>query len=153
MAEEIIAQDGALISEQPPGTKPSRRTLVARNRLQIGLADALLVAESGLEGGSMHTVRFAAEQGKVIYCPAPANVREQSAGSPALLERPARELPALLPAWKKAGTLAESLGEKPLARAVSVSQRGVEGWLDEIAAATSEPSRPASGPKQLSFDP
>jgi DNA processing protein len=36
-----------------------RHYFVERDRIQAGLADAVLVIESGIDGGAMHTVRFA----------------------------------------------------------------------------------------------
>lgn len=58
LARRII-NDGALISEYPPGETARRHHFVDRDRIQAGLADAILVIESGVNGGAMHTVRFA----------------------------------------------------------------------------------------------
>ena len=41
--------------------------LIARNRLQSGLTSGIIIAESALQGGTLHTFRFAREQGKKIY--------------------------------------------------------------------------------------
>jgi DNA processing protein len=64
LAKEIVDTGGALLSEYPPGEPAQRHYFVERDRIQAGLADAVLVIESGIDGGSMHTVRFA-EQAKV----------------------------------------------------------------------------------------
>jgi DNA processing protein len=127
LADRILEAGGALLSEQPLGTEPSPHSLVARNRLQAGLAGALLVGQTGVKGGTMHTVRFAAEQGKPVFCPVPHKPTDESAGLVALLERPAAELPSLLPAWGKAGALARRLGDAPVAR--PVRSDGVEDWI------------------------
>ena len=58
LAKKIV-EGGALISEYPPGEPARRHYFVERDRIQAGLADAVLVIESGINGGSMHTVRFA----------------------------------------------------------------------------------------------
>ena len=67
LAENIINNNGALISEFQIGTPARRNYFVERNRLQCGLSKALLVIETDLTGGSMHTVRFAKEQNRPIY--------------------------------------------------------------------------------------
>ena len=59
LAKQIIEHGGVLISEYPPGEPAQRHYFVERDRIQAGLADAVLVIESGVDGGAMHTVRFA----------------------------------------------------------------------------------------------
>lgn len=59
LAKRIVDNGGALISEYAPGEPAERRHFVDRDRIQAGLADAVLVIESGIDGGAMHTVRFA----------------------------------------------------------------------------------------------
>lgn len=130
LANQILEAGGMLVSEQPCGTEPGPRTLVARNRLQSGLANSLLVGQTGVKGGTLHTVRFAAQQGRPIFCPVPHAPSEKSAGLDALLNLPARELPDVLPAWKKYRSLAEELGAKPLARPITSSTTA--SWLDEL---------------------
>ncbi len=66
LAEEIVYSGGCLVSEYPPGAPAFRNQFVDRDRLQIGLSDLLILIESGLEGGSMHTVRFSKEQAKPV---------------------------------------------------------------------------------------
>lgn len=94
LVARILEGGGALLSEQPPGTEASPETRVARNRIQTALADAVVVVEAGLEDGSMHTARFAVEQGKPLYCPVPENPEDGSAGVRALLATVARPLGA-----------------------------------------------------------
>jgi len=65
LAENILASDGVLVSEYPPDTSgllPVHH-FIDRDRLQAGLAQAILVIETDVKGGSMHTVRFAEKQG------------------------------------------------------------------------------------------
>ena len=109
---------------------PSAATLVSRNRLQTGLADAVLVGQTGVQGGTLHTARYAAEQGRPVYCPVPHEPAEASSGLRVLLDEPARRLPELLPAWRNAGRLAARLGDRPLARLVHAER--AEQWLDEL---------------------
>lgn len=73
LAETIVARGGALISEYPGGTPAFRQNFVARNRLVAGLADAVLITEAALKSGSLHTARFALEQGKEVLA-VPGNI-------------------------------------------------------------------------------
>ena len=50
LAAAIIDKGGALVSEQPFGARPNAGNLIARNRLQSGLAAAVIVAQTGVRG-------------------------------------------------------------------------------------------------------
>jgi len=62
-----ICAEGAVISEFSLGRQPDAQTFPQRNRLISGMADAILVVESDVKGGSMITARFAAEQGRSVF--------------------------------------------------------------------------------------
>ena len=66
LAETILNTGGALISEYPPGVKPFPSFYVDRDRLQSAISDAIVVVETGIQGGTMHTVNFALQQGKTL---------------------------------------------------------------------------------------
>ncbi len=68
LAEEIVDKGGLLVSEYAPGVEFRSHQLVERNRLQAGLSRGLIVIETDVKGGTMHTVRFAQEQGRLIAC-------------------------------------------------------------------------------------
>lgn len=67
LAKKILEKDGLLVSEYPSKTKPTKFSFIQRNRITAGLSFAVLVAEAEMKSGTMHTVRFAEEQGKTIY--------------------------------------------------------------------------------------
>lgn len=67
LQQRIINSDGLIISEQPEGTKASPRTLIARTRLQMALADKVVVVECEKESGTMHAVNFARQFNKPIF--------------------------------------------------------------------------------------
>jgi DNA processing protein len=73
LAMEIIKQGGALVSEYPEGSVPFKTNFVARNRIVAGLCDALLITEAAEKSGSLHTARFALEQGKDVLA-VPGNI-------------------------------------------------------------------------------
>jgi DNA processing protein len=67
LAHRIVAEGGALISEYRPGEPPRRYHFIERDRIQAGLADAVLVVETGAQGGSMHTVHSATSAGIPVW--------------------------------------------------------------------------------------
>lgn len=86
LADQIVEQGGALMSEYPEGTEPFRSNFIARNRLVSGLCDALLITEAAEKSGSLHTARFALEQGKDVLA-VPGNITSKtSAGTNNLLK-------------------------------------------------------------------
>ena len=68
LAEQLIDRGGCLVSEYPIGAKPFRTSFAERDRIQSGLSDGVLVIETGVVGGTMHTVRFATEQHRALAC-------------------------------------------------------------------------------------
>lgn len=68
LAYEILDKGGCWLSEYPPKSRIFRSNFVERDRLQPGLSDGLIVVETGLNGGTMHAVRFAQKQGRKIAC-------------------------------------------------------------------------------------
>ncbi|MGE3752792.1 MAG: DNA-processing protein DprA [Planctomycetota bacterium] len=71
LADAIVDCGGCLVSEYAPGVRAQRSYFVERDRIQSGLSDAVIVMETSLTGGSMHTVRFAEQQGRLVGCVPP----------------------------------------------------------------------------------
>ena len=67
LMEQILSSDGLMLSEQPFGVKANPRRLVARNRLQAALSNAVILAQCPAHSGSLHTMRFAREYRKKSY--------------------------------------------------------------------------------------
>lgn len=67
LAREIVEKGGAVISEFPMETNPTRHTFPMRNRIISGLSTGVLVVEAGLNSGSLITANFALEQNKTLF--------------------------------------------------------------------------------------
>jgi DNA processing protein len=62
-----IVETGAVVSELPPGAGPVAANFPVRNRIIAGLCRGLLVAESGLAGGTAITASLAIGYGRDIF--------------------------------------------------------------------------------------
>jgi DNA processing protein len=68
LARAILDSGGCLLSEYPPSERPRRDYFIRRDELQAALSLGLVVIESDLRSGTMHTVRFGRRQNKPIAC-------------------------------------------------------------------------------------
>lgn len=90
LADRILEEGGALISEHPPGSIPVARRFLERNRLISGLSRGTLIIEAPERSGSLATARFALEQNREVFVvPGPVN-HPNFKGSLALLREGAR---------------------------------------------------------------
>lgn len=95
LASRIVDGGGTLLSEYGPGTRARSNFFIERDRLQSGLARAILVIETDIKGGTMHTVRFALEQGRRVAClnhPDHLHAERQTRGTQQLI-RDGRAIP------------------------------------------------------------
>lgn len=67
LVEKILVNDGLLLSEYPPTTLPRGHLFVERDRIQAGLSDSIVVVETGVLGGTMHTVKYAVGYNRKVY--------------------------------------------------------------------------------------
>lgn len=67
LADEILENGGAFVSEMPMGWKPRSKDFPRRNRLVAGIAHGLLVVEAARRSGSLISARLANEAGRPVY--------------------------------------------------------------------------------------
>ncbi len=65
--KELIAQNGALISEYPAGTQALPYYFPMRNRIISGMSHGVLVVEGSEKSGSMITAGYAASQNRDLF--------------------------------------------------------------------------------------
>jgi len=71
---EEVLQNGALVSEYPPGAEPAGRHFPRRNRIMTGLSLALVAVEiPTAKSGTMHSIDHAINQGRDVFV-VPANI-------------------------------------------------------------------------------
>ena len=67
LAEMILENDGFLLSELIPQTEISLFSLIKRDRLQSALTSGIVIAETGIKGGTVNTFKYAREQKRKIF--------------------------------------------------------------------------------------
>ena len=63
---DAIAEQGAVVSEYPPGTTPARHRFLVRNRLIAALGAATIVVEAGRRSGTLSTAAAAEQLGRLV---------------------------------------------------------------------------------------
>ena len=67
LVEMILENNGFLLSELIPQTEISLFSLIKRDRLQSALTSGIIIAETGIKGGTVNTFKYARDQKKKIF--------------------------------------------------------------------------------------
>jgi len=68
LADSVINSGGCLVTEYRPSEEPEKEHFIARNRIQAALSKGVIVVESEIAGGTMHTARYALQLGRKLGC-------------------------------------------------------------------------------------
>ncbi len=90
LAEEIVANGGALITEMPLGWEPRARDFPRRNRLVSGLSLGVVVVEAAKRSGSLITARLALEQNREVFAVPGSPLDPRAEGGNALIQQGAK---------------------------------------------------------------
>ena len=85
-AKEILEKGGGMLSEYPPEAMSRIHYFPERNRLMVGLADAVLIVEAGPKSGTLITARLAAEYNRDLLA-VPHRIGAPHAFGPPLFTR------------------------------------------------------------------
>jgi len=69
LADNILTNDGLLVAEMPPGIKIIPSMFAKRDRIQSGLSLAVFPIETNIDGGTMHAVKAALKENRLVYVP------------------------------------------------------------------------------------
>lgn len=122
-----ITRNGVLLSQYPPGARPTRWRFLDRNRLIASLSAATIVIQAGVRSGALNTANHAIELGKQVGAvPGPVNQAEWT-GSNRLIRQGATLI-----------TSAEDVLEmiSPLGEVAESEYRVKTGYLDGLDALT-----------------
>lgn len=67
LADKIVANGGALVTEFAPGAEPKPFHFPQRNRVISGLSLGVVVVEAAIKSGSLITAKLAMKQGKEVF--------------------------------------------------------------------------------------
>jgi DNA processing protein len=86
LAQEMTKAGGGLLTEFFSGTKPDKHNFPLRNRVVAGLADATVVIETLVNGGSMITAKLADAYNRDVFAVPGRTIDARSAGCNYLIQ-------------------------------------------------------------------
>lgn len=132
LAEEIIAQQGGLISEYPYLTPINKWQFPMRNRIIAGLSDLTLIVEANKKGGALITAKWANEFDREV-CVFPGNIYQHySEGNNHLIKNNLGHLVenasdiARLMQWDILSTIDEKFKRRPGIETIKFSDKNEE---------------------------
>ena len=86
LADEIVKQGGALVSEYPPGTRARKEYFPSRNRIIAAFSMGTVIIEAGIRSGSLITARLALEDNRDVFSVPGPITKPSSKGTNELLK-------------------------------------------------------------------
>lgn len=131
---ERILESGAVVSEYHPGVEPAPWRFPARNRIIVGLSQAVIVVEAAVRSGALITARLAMDLGVETFAVPGDLERETSRGTNQLI---ADGVQPVVAASQIVEMLERVLGSAPSSRAATAGGSPVIGpmHVHEVAAA------------------
>jgi DNA processing protein len=90
LAEKIVAEGGAVLTEMPLGWEPRARDFPRRNRLISGLSLGVVVVEAAKRSGSLITARLALEQNRDVFAVPGSPLDPRAEGANHLIQQGAK---------------------------------------------------------------
>lgn len=116
IAKEILANNGAIISEYPPDTQYNKSMHKQRNRIISGLSDVVIVVEAGLKSGTLSTAMHALDQNRELMA-VPGNITSPlSVGCNKLISQGATPVTSVDDVLEKLGMASEEELKTPFAQ-------------------------------------
>lgn len=153
-----ISRSGLVVSEYPPGTRPTRRQFLSRNRLVAALGRATVVVEAGVRSGAANTAAWADALGRTVGAVPGPITSASSVGCHALIDGDAKVITRAADIVELIGRMGEFAPEleRPVSEldALSAAELAVYEALprrgsrtvDEIAVAAGLPVSDVLGP-------
>ena len=153
-----ISRSGLVVSEYPPGTRPTRRQFLSRNRLVAALGRATVVVEAGVRSGAANTAAWADALGRTVGAVPGPITSASSVGCHALIDGDAKVITRAADIVELIGRMGEFAPEleRPVSEldALSTAELAVYEALprrgsrtvDEIAVAAGLPVSDVLGP-------
>ena len=153
-----ISRHGLLVSEYPPGLRPTRRQFLSRNRLVAALGRATVVVEAGARSGAANTAAWARAMGRPVGAVPGPVTSASSVGCHALIDKRAKVITRAADIVELAGRMGElaadierppteldELTDTELAVYEALPRRGAR-TLDDIAVTAGIPVVDVLGP-------
>ncbi|QBY04435.1 DNA-protecting protein DprA [Thalassotalea sp. HSM 43] len=116
LAKRILDQQGTIISECLPGSKPFAGAFPRRNRIVTGMSLGVFVIEATLKSGSLISARLALEQNREVFAMPGAISNVQTQGCHYLLKQGAQLV-------DNHADIVDMLDLKPLAGRINIEQQ------------------------------
>ena len=87
LVQQILANNGTIISEMPLGWQARARDFPRRNRIIMGLSMGILVVEAAKRSGSLITARLANEAGRLVFAIPGSPLDPRSQGTNQLIQQ------------------------------------------------------------------